>query len=58
MATTVRIPPGGTWFDTHKKSFVEVSVDPKDQGIATSEFLDAAESTATLFGAILGCFPP
>lgn len=50
MAGTVRIPPGGTWFDTHKTSFVDVPVDPEDQGIATSEFLEAAESTTTLFG--------
>ena len=47
----IQIPPGGTWFDTHKKSFVNVPIDPKDQGIATSEFLEAAESTTTLFGA-------
>ena len=50
MAGTVQIPPGGTWFDMHKKSFVDVPVDPKDQGISTSEFLEAAESTTTLFG--------
>jgi hypothetical protein len=50
MSGAVQIPPGGTWFDTHKKSFVDVPVDPKDQGIPTSEFLEAAESTTTLFG--------
>ncbi len=53
MASVVQLPPGGTWFDTHKKSFVDVSIDSKDQGIATSEFLEAAESTTTLFGARL-----
>lgn len=51
MASIVMIPVGGTWFDTHKKSFVDVPIDPKDQGIATTEFLEAAESTTTLFGA-------
>jgi hypothetical protein len=45
-----QIPPGQTWFDTHKKSFQDVPVDPSDQGIATGEFLEAAESTTTLFG--------
>ena len=47
-----QIPPGQTWFDTHKKSFQDVPVDPSDQGIATSEFLEAAESTTTLFGGL------
>jgi hypothetical protein len=50
MAGTAQIPPGGTWFDTHKKSFADVPIDPKDQGISTNEFLEAAESTTTLFG--------
>jgi len=45
----LQIPPGGTWFDTHKKSFQDVPIDPNDKGISTSEFLDAAESTTTLF---------
>jgi hypothetical protein len=53
MASSIQIPPGGTWFDTHKKSFADVPVDSKDQGIATSEFLEAAESTTTLFGEIM-----
>jgi len=44
-----QIPPGGTWFDTHKKSFQDVPIDPNDKGISTSEFLEAAESTTTLF---------
>jgi hypothetical protein len=47
-----QIPPGQTWFDTHKKSFQDVPVDPSDKGIATSEFLEAAESTTTLFGGL------
>jgi hypothetical protein len=50
MAGTIQIPPGGTWFDTLKRSFADVPIDPNDQGIATSEFLEAAEATTTLFG--------
>lgn len=46
MAT---IPAGKTWFDTLKQSFVNVSIG-SDQGIETSSFLEAAESTTTLFG--------
>jgi hypothetical protein len=45
------IPAGGTWFDTLKRSFDDVPVDAaNDNGIATSEFLEAAESLTTLFG--------
>ena len=40
-------PPGGTYFD-RVKSFADVPV--KDNGIATTEFLEAAESLTTLFG--------
>ena len=40
-------PPGGTYFD-RVKSFADVPV--KDSGIATTEFLEAAESLTTLFG--------
>lgn len=43
------IPPGKTWFDTHKTSFSGVAIGP-DQGIDTATFLEAAEATATLFG--------
>jgi len=50
MAGPIQIPPGGTWFDTLKRSFADVPIDPNDQGIATSEFLEAAEATTTLFG--------
>ncbi|EAT87149.1 hypothetical protein HBI56_141260 [Parastagonospora nodorum] len=43
-------PPGGTFFDTVKKSFVDVPVDAsKDNAISTTEFLEAAESLTTLF---------
>ncbi|KAG2419634.1 hypothetical protein HFD88_004430 [Aspergillus terreus] len=44
------IPPGGTWFDTIKRSFADVPVDAgNDDGISTTEFLEAAESLVTLF---------
>ena len=44
------IPPGGTFVDTLKKSFTDVPIDPKTNGISTSEFLEASESLTTLFG--------
>lgn len=48
---TPAYPPGGTWFDTLKKSFVHVPIDPADNNaIATSDFLEASESLSTLFG--------
>ncbi|KEQ98207.1 hypothetical protein AUEXF2481DRAFT_2178 [Aureobasidium subglaciale EXF-2481] len=40
-------PPGGTFFDTLKRSFSDVPVESGK--IATSEFLEAAESLTTLF---------
>ena len=44
-------PAGGTWFDTLKRSFVDVPVDAsKDNAISTTEFLEASESLTTLFG--------
>lgn len=46
---SVTIPPGGTYFDTLKKSFVDVPI-TADNKIPTTEFLDAAESLLTLFG--------
>jgi len=50
MSSTPTIPPGGTWFDTLRKSFVDVPIDTsKDNGIATTDFLEAAESLTTLF---------
>ncbi|KAL8747595.1 MAG: hypothetical protein Q9184_007579 [Pyrenodesmia sp. 2 TL-2023] len=51
MATTqAAFPPGGTWFDTLKKSFIDVPIDAaNDNAIPTSDFLDAAESLTTLF---------
>lgn len=43
-----QIPPGKTWFDTHKVHFEEVLI-LSDEGISTIEFLDASEATTTLF---------
>ncbi|KAI4216063.1 MAG: hypothetical protein LQ351_001559 [Letrouitia transgressa] len=43
-------PPGGTWFDTLKKTFADVPIDKThDNTIPTTEFLEAAESLTTLF---------
>lgn len=43
-----------TWFDTIQKSFADVPVDAaNDNGISTTEFLQAAESLTTLFGKAL-----
>jgi len=52
MSTTT-YPPGGTFFDTLKKSFADVHVD-KEHGfsIPTGPFLEAAESLTTLFGMV------
>ncbi|KAI4120966.1 MAG: hypothetical protein LQ338_006644 [Usnochroma carphineum] len=52
MATTkAAFPPGGTWFDTLPKSFVDVPIDTANgNAIPTSDFLEAAESLTTLFG--------
>lgn len=50
MASTQAYPPGGTFLDTLKKSFTDVPIDKeKDNAIATTEFLEAAESLTTLF---------
>lgn len=47
-------PAGGTWFDTLKRSFVDVPIDSsKDNAVSTTEFLEAAESLTTLFGTSL-----
>jgi hypothetical protein len=44
-------PPGQTFFDSIRRSFVDVPVDKEnDNAISTSEFLEAAESLTTLFG--------
>jgi len=50
MAATAAFPPGGTYFDTLKKSFVDVKIDKEnDNAINTEDFLLAAESLTTLF---------
>lgn len=43
------IPVDGTWFDTLNKSFADVPIG-EDEGISTTEFLEAADSLVTLFG--------
>jgi hypothetical protein len=51
MASTNAYPPGGIFLDTLKKSFSDVPINKeKDNAIATTEFLEAAESLTTLFG--------
>jgi len=45
MASTY--PPGGTYFDTMKKSFTDVPMD--SNGVSTDEFLDASDSLTGLF---------
>ncbi|KAI9669304.1 MAG: hypothetical protein M1831_000339 [Alyxoria varia] len=42
-------PPGGTFFDTLKRSFVTVDVNTANQEINTKHFVEAAESLTTLF---------
>lgn len=50
MATVNAYPPGGTFLDTLKTSFVDVPVNKeKDNAVSTTEFLQAAESLTTLF---------
>ncbi|EXJ78382.1 hypothetical protein A1O1_08782 [Capronia coronata CBS 617.96] len=46
--SSTQIPAGKTWFDTHKVHFKDVPIGP-DNGISTTEFLDASEATTTLF---------
>lgn len=49
-----------TFFDTIKKSFVDVPVSADNQ-VSTSEFLEATESLLALFGTLLLLkreFPP
>lgn len=46
-------PPGGTFFDTVKKSFANVPVEKsQNDAIPTTDFLEASESLTTLFGII------
>lgn len=52
-------PPGGTFFDG-KKSFADVPIENSNgaSGVATSEFLAAAESLGTLFDMLSAAFKP
>lgn len=51
--STQAYPPGGTFFDNIKRSFVDVPVNKeKDNAVSTTEFLEAAESLTTLFGTL------
>jgi len=44
------IPPGGTYLQTLKRSFVDVPIDAeKDNAIDTSAFLEASESLTSMF---------
>jgi hypothetical protein len=50
---TAQIPEGGTYLDTFKGSFTKVPIDAENgNAIATTEFLDAAESLTTMFGIV------
>lgn len=45
------IPVGATIVHTFKQSFVDVPIDAENgNAIATTQFLDAAESLTTMFG--------
>lgn len=45
------IPAGATIVHTFKQSFVDVPIDAENgNAIATTQFLDAAESLTTMFG--------
>jgi hypothetical protein len=46
--TMAAVPPGGTFFDTLKRSFSDVPIESGK--IATTEFLEACEGLTTLFG--------
>lgn len=48
---SVVIPPGQTIVQTFRKSFTDVPVDEAKGGaVASTEFLEAAESLVTIFG--------
>ena len=53
------VPAGQTWVSTMKTSFTDVPIDAeKGNAIATSQFLDAAESLTTMFDAMSVAFSP
>lgn len=47
--SATKIPSGQTWFDVQKKHFGDIAISEADQGVPTTEFLDATESTTTMF---------
>lgn len=48
------IPAGATIVQTFKQSFVDVPIDAENgNAIATTQFLEAAESLTTMFGRLL-----
>jgi len=50
MTSKRTIPPGGTLYDTFKRSWTDVPIDKeKDNAISTSEFLEAAEEVLSIF---------
>jgi hypothetical protein len=52
MAPKLVVPKGKTFFETMKKSFVDVQIDESNgNAIPTADFLDAADSFKSLFGA-------
>jgi len=53
MATAeATLPVQGTILDTFRQSFVNVPIDSeRANAVSTTEFLDAAESLITIFGA-------
>ena len=57
MASATTYPPGGTFFDSIKKSFADVPINPsQENAIETSAFLEASESLTTLFGMTIPSF--
>lgn len=51
--TTPTYPPGGTFFDTVKKSYADINVGASGANeIPTSEFLEASDSLMTLFNVL------
>ena len=54
IMSTLVIPPGGTVVDTFKRSWADVPIDKdNNNAIATTPFLEAAESLTTIFGTSL-----
>ena len=59
MASATTDTSGGKFFDSIKKSFADVPVNPsQDNAIETSAFLEASESLTTLFGIGISSLQP